>query len=1146
MPGPAGTIETIARQLGLALQPLEQKLAPGNIIQLFAELGLQFPPQLLKPDFVNALNAGATAAGKLPGIITQLSAHIEGDNEAGILQDGIQLTQQIATVIAALEQVGTALGNTSGSLPGMNAVEVTAFAQKLPSRLLSDSLISYLETIQPAVVGIGNLLGILDYIPNPGVPGDPTHPAYNTRQLQLSRLGDVLASPVNLFRTLYGWGNPGFDATILVPRLNTSLNLLGAPSQVVGSGPSNSLDSSLVSVRSNPASNPLGLLATLKYPIPSGIDLTLPLSAMWSVRIQVQGAFDAGLQATITPPLNFSLKPPAGTLTGLLGMELVAKGPDSSHPIILIGQTGGSRLQSDSLTFGAGLAVKWDPDSKVATGEPLVRFDVRGGKAVIDTSNGDGFIAKILGGFKLDIDFGVGLDYSISDGLRFRGGGALEIQLASHVTLGPVAVNNLTLAFGIKDGAFPIAISADLQTSLGPLTAIVNGLGFQVAVKLASDNKGNLGPVDIRPSFLPPKGVGLELVAGGFDGGGFLRLDPDKGEYEGGLELTFLGTISVRAVGVLSTRMPDGGEGFSLLIILVSEFPPLQLSYGFTLLGIGGLLGLNRTVLLDALQVGVRDGSLNSILFPADVVANATRIIGDLKRVFPPQDGHFLVGPMAKLGWGTPTLISLSLGLILDLPRPTFAVIGVLRMALPAEDVAILHLQVSFAGSVDFERGQLQFDASLFDSRVLTFTLTGDMAVRVYWKDNANFLLTVGGFHPAYTPPPMNLGELARLGMVLFQGNPHVSAQVYFAVTSNTVQFGARVEAYYGIALFNVYGFLGLDVLINFNPFHFVAEIEAGLGVRTGSTVLFAIQLQLLLEGPTPWHARGTGSFRIGFIIKVRINAGFNVTFGDDRATLLPPVDVLAEVVKALGNLGNWRPRLPSGSNQHVILRELPDPTKTLVLHPFGALEITQKLVPLHVAIQRFGPRAPVAGSVFTLADVKLGAEDAVVVNTREQFAPAQFFNLSDAEKLSRPSFADYDAGIVIGGDLAPHTDFMRTRDVVYEPIYLPEHHPVLLIFKLVVDLARWIVRGSAVAQSSVSFAQSSPSALAERASLTPERYAVVSTTDLTLHGSHLVFDNTTAADQAVQRLVGERPELFGAIQVLPATAAVTASTRPS
>ena len=44
------------------------------------------------------------------------------------------------------------------------------------------------------------------------------------------------------------------------------------------------------------------------------------------------------------------------------------------------------------------------------------------------------------------------------------------------------------------------------------------------------------------------------------------------------------------------------------------------------------------------------------------------------------------------------------------------------------------------------------------------------MAVRIYWGENANFLLTVGGFHPAYTPPPMGLGPLERLSIDIFTG----------------------------------------------------------------------------------------------------------------------------------------------------------------------------------------------------------------------------------------------------------------------------------------------------------------------------------------------------------------------------------------
>ncbi len=64
---------------------------------------------------------------------------------------------------------------------------------------------------------------------------------------------------------------------------------------------------------------------------------------------------------------------------------------------------------------------------------------------------------------------------------------------------------------------------------------------------------------------------------------------------------------------------------------------------------------------------------------------------------------------------------------------------------------------------IDLEQESFSFDASLYDSKLLAFTLSGDMAVRLYWGDDANLLLTVGGFHPAYQPPPMNLPALRRV-----------------------------------------------------------------------------------------------------------------------------------------------------------------------------------------------------------------------------------------------------------------------------------------------------------------------------------------------------------------------------------------------
>ena len=65
-------------------------------------------------------------------------------------------------------------------------------------------------------------------------------------------------------------------------------------------------------------------------------------------------------------------------------------------------------------------------------------------------------------------------------------------------------------------------------------------------------------------------------------GGGYLYLDPAAGEYAGALELT-IEKIGVKAIGMLSTKMPDGSPGWSLLLFLYFQLPPIQLSFGFTL-----------------------------------------------------------------------------------------------------------------------------------------------------------------------------------------------------------------------------------------------------------------------------------------------------------------------------------------------------------------------------------------------------------------------------------------------------------------------------------------------------------------------------------------------------------------------------------
>ena len=93
---------------------------------------------------------------------------------------------------------------------------------------------------------------------------------------------------------------------------------------------------------------------------------------------------------------------------------------------------------------------------------------------------------------------------------------------------------------------------------------------------------------------------------------------------------------------------------------------------------------MNRTMSVDALRAGFRAHHLDSVLFPTDPIDNAPQIISDLSSFFPPADGRYVFGPMFALGWGTPTLITLSVGVILEIPDPvTIMILGEIKMALP-------------------------------------------------------------------------------------------------------------------------------------------------------------------------------------------------------------------------------------------------------------------------------------------------------------------------------------------------------------------------------------------------------------------------------------------------------------------------------
>jgi hypothetical protein len=473
------------------------------------------------------------------------------------------------------------------------------------------------------------------------------------------------------------------------------------------------------------------------------------------------------------------------------------------------------------------------------------------------------------------------------------------------------------------------------------------------------------------------------------------------------------------------------------------------------------------------------------------------------------------------------------LGILLEIPVPRIAILGVLKAMLPEEEAAILRLQVNFLGIIDFENKYISFDATLFDSRLLIYTLTGDMAFRLSWGEQPMFILSVGGFHPAYHDAPQDLRSMKRLAISLLSGdNPRISVMSYFAVTSNTVQFGARAELYAAAAGFNVFGFIGYDVLFQLEPFKFIAAFEAGLALRRGTSTIMGIHVSGQLSGTKPWNARGDASISILFF---EVSVSFNESWGD-RADRVEPgrEDLIARLTVEINDNRNWKAAIPAGNSLHVSLRTLELPPDQLVVHPMGVLTFSERLVPLGVEIAKFGNRVPKDAKKF---EIKATDPDARTAPVSEEFAPANFFEKSDDQKLSSPSFDRMTSGFEVTGAATLVMPTAVNKSVDYELTYVREKRTERSRggkYRFANRAFRESTKAGAVARSPLSHARNRISDNApEPVTLEPPRYGVANVSDMRLTAPDLVASSYTEAAEQYRTLVARRPELKGRVQVL-------------
>ncbi|MBE2222176.1 MAG: hypothetical protein IAF02_11575 [Anaerolineae bacterium] len=889
------------------------------------------------------------------------------------------------------------------------------------------------------------------------------------------------------------------------------------------------LDVYFLELRPKTDINPKGL--SIRIADSFSLDQTTPVEfGDLKLEIGLNSEIKVGTEIILQPDDGITVIPPTGEFKGDAFVKLTA-GQENGDPYILLGQPGSSRVEVRQFVARVGAGFSWQTDR--GQGEFSVLGEIKKGKIFIGMDEADGFLGTLLSGLKIESDFDVGIGFSTKDGLFFVGSSTLDIQLPLHVSLGVIDLNALTVSVGFSAAGFPIGLGVDIKAMLGPLQAVVEQIGIEALLTLPDNQDGNLGPVNVDFKFKPPKGAGLSLDVGVVKGGGYLFFDPDKGEYAGALELNFAEIVSVKAIGLITTKMPDGSDGFSLLIIITAEFGSgIQLGFGFTLLGVGGLLGLNRTMRLDALTEGVRTGALESVMFPQDIIANAPRIISDLRRFFPPENNKFLIGPMVKIGWGTPTLISISMGIIIEIPG-NIAIVGILKVALPADEAALIVLQVNFIGAIEIDKKRVFFFAALFESRVLFITIAGEMGLLVAFGDDANFVVSVGGFHPQFNPPPLPFPNPIRVSLdIINTGLYRITVSGYFGVTSNTVQFGAKAELSLGFSALKIEGHISFDVLIQFSPFYFIAQISASVSLKVFGVGLFSIRLSFSLEGPTPWRAKGRGSLSLLFF---DISADFDITWGDAKDTSLPPVSVIPLLKAEIEKPESWRASLPVGSNLLVALRKIDEAEEGLVLHPVGTLQVTQKMAPLDLEISKLGNKKISDANRFTL---EVSGSLSKKGNMEEQFAVAQFQEMDDAKKLSIPPFQRQHSGVDLSVSGQENASSLAVKRIVrYEEIIIDNNYLKHIVrFKAYFNgLFVHFLKGASISQSTLSKSYKSKLKPYEDViAVQQEAYAVAFQQNNQAVNTEAKFGSEAQARDFMQQMIKGDPNMVDSIHVIP------------
>ena len=199
---------------------------------------------------------------------------------------------------------------------------------------------------------------------------------------------------------------------------------------------------------------------------------------------------------------------------------------------------------------------------------------------------------------------------------------------------------------------------------------------------------------------------------------------------------------------------------------------------------------------VDALAVGIKSGATDAIMFPDDPSVTRPQIVSQLDAWFPIADGSSVFGLAAQIAWGAKALITAEVGILVSFPDLDIVVLGTITIGPARRGEGAARAAHGHARRHRPRRGTVRMTVGLYDSALVqTINLSGESAFYARFATDPFFLLSVGGYHPSFQPPgglPGAILDLDRMrAAVEISEDVYFSLEAYFAVTSNTLQFGS-------------------------------------------------------------------------------------------------------------------------------------------------------------------------------------------------------------------------------------------------------------------------------------------------------------------------------------------------------------------